>query len=160
MSRCITLSKIIWIFQLGQLKNTLIQNLGKKMLFSGRFFLNRNISIKLLLYSFIKNMIIKCHLETWVNDCFIFPLHRVKCWCAMEGRIKELLFGWFCSSPYDLLIDFWKHLIKAVLLRDFPERKCLFAHSVCANFGLNAHSVCANFGLNAHSPSYFITLLK
>ena len=42
----------------------------------------------------------------------------------------------------------------------FSLRKCLFAHSVCANFGLNAHSVCANFGLNAHSPSYFITLLK
>ena len=29
-------------------------------------------------------------------------------------------------------------------------RKCLFAHSVCANFGLIAHSVCANFSLNAH----------
>ena len=40
------------------------------------------------------------------------------------------------------------------------KRKCLFAHSVCANFGLNVRSVCANFGLNAHSPDYSIILLK
>ena len=40
------------------------------------------------------------------------------------------------------------------------ERKCLFAHSVCANFSLNAHSVCANFGLIAHSPVYSVILLK
>ena len=31
----------------------------------------------------------------------------------------------------------------------------LFAHSVCANFGLNVHSVCANFDLNAHSMCKF-----
>ena len=40
----------------------------------------------------------------------------------------------------------------------FP--KCLFAHSVCANFSLIAHSVCANFGLIAHSPVYSVILLK
>ena len=38
-------------------------------------------------------------------------------------------------------------------------KKCLFAHSVCANFGLNAHTLCANFGLNAHIPGYLITYL-
>ena len=47
---------------------------------------------------------------------------------------------------------------------DFPRanvhRKCLFAHSVCANFSLIAHSVCANFGLIAHSPVYSVILLK
>ena len=26
--------------------------------------------------------------------------------------------------------------------KSFPKRKALFAHSVCANLGLNAHSVC------------------
>ena len=40
------------------------------------------------------------------------------------------------------------------------KRKCLFAHSVCANFSLIAHSVCANFGLIAHSPVYSVILLK
>ena len=44
--------------------------------------------------------------------------------------------------------------------KSFSFRKCLFAHSVCANFGLNAHSVCANFGLNAHSQGYYITFLR
>ena len=36
-------------------------------------------------------------------------------------------------------------------LLSFSGRKCLFAHSVCANFSLNAHRVCANLGLNAHN---------
>ena len=37
-----------------------------------------------------------------------------------------------------------------------------FGFAFFASFGkcLFAHSVCANFGLNAHSPSYSITLLK
>ena len=34
-------------------------------------------------------------------------------------------------------------------------RQPLFAHSVCANFGLIVHSVCANFDLNAHSMCKF-----
>ena len=42
----------------------------------------------------------------------------------------------------------------------YLDRKCLFAHSVCANFSLIAHSVCANFGLIAHSPVYSVILLK
>ena len=42
----------------------------------------------------------------------------------------------------------------------YLQRKCLNAHSVCANFSLNAHSVCANFGLIAHSPVYSVILLK
>ena len=38
--------------------------------------------------------------------------------------------------------------------------KAFFAHSVCANFGLNTHSVCANFSLIARSPVYSVHLVK
>ena len=40
------------------------------------------------------------------------------------------------------------------------SRKALFAHSVCANLGLNVHSVCANLGLNARSPDYYVAFVN
>ena len=40
------------------------------------------------------------------------------------------------------------------------KRKCLFARTVRANFGLFARSVRANLGLIARSPVYSIILLK
>ena len=46
------------------------------------------------------------------------------------------------------------------LHRIILDRKALFAHSVCANFGLNTHSVCASFSLIAHSPVYSVHPVK
>ena len=83
---------------------------------------------------------------------------RSTCTCPSLSGIPMFYFSEnFC---WEIHLETRFYLTSLAIVEFNFKRKCLFAHSVCANFGLNAHSVCANFGLNAHSPSYFITLLK
>ena len=57
-------------------------------------------------------------------------------------------------AAISIYLEFYWHLKHSFL----NIRKCLFAHSVFANFGLNAHSVFSSFSLNANSLDYSIIL--
>ena len=116
------------------------------------------ICICICIYVYL-NMYMYLYAQCLCPECFRDVYQNYFC---VPEWFREAYQFYFCTQSTNIYITMYsgKKIFSDVCFMTyvFVFRKCLFAHSVCVNFGLNAHSVCANFGLNAHSPSYFVTL--
>ena len=104
----------------------------------------------------------KCSLFQSQRAHFGFWFERSPLSLHLSPQLLTLLWLCCCCCGQREKLS-WKvsHLMRwATSVNSFPAWKCLFAHSVCANFSLNTHSVCANFGLIALSPVYSVHRVK